>query len=223
MTNGSLFLPVDRTIDTLTDTEPTPTHLILVRHGQSLYNRDGPDAGENSGLTELGWRQAQLVADWLAQTYRADVIVASPLTRARQTAEVIGHRLGLPVVVQPGLEEASESYLDELFAPAGHPLAAWEAPCVPTAEEAPIYTAFRARVGAALAQILERYAGKTVIVVAHGGTIGTIIRGLFGGHQIIVHTENTGITHLTWQEGRWRLIFHNSQAHLAAAGAPSGA
>jgi len=203
----------------LTTTEPTATHLILVRHGQSLYNRDGPNAGENSGLTELGWRQAQLVADWLAQTYRADVIVASPLTRARQTAEVIGHRLGLPVVVQPGLEEATQSYLDELFAPDADPLANWEMAWQPTPQRAPIYTAYRARVRAGLAQVLETYAGKTVIVVAHGGTIGTIIRSLFGGHHVIVHTENTGITHLTWQEGRWRLIFHNSQAHLAPPGA----
>jgi probable phosphoglycerate mutase len=202
----------------LTTTEPVATHLILVRHGQSLYNRDGPNAGENSGLTELGWRQAQLVADWLAQTYRADALVTSSLTRARQTAEVIGHRLGLAVVVQPGLEETVQSYLDELFVPGADPLATWKTPWQPTPQRAPIYTAFRARVRAALAQILETYAGKTVIVVAHGGTIGTIVRSLFGGHQVIVHTENTGITHLTWQEGCWRLIFHNSQAHLASPG-----
>ncbi|MBC8450227.1 MAG: histidine phosphatase family protein, partial [Chloroflexi bacterium] len=39
-----------------------------------------------------------------------DVLYASPMLRARQTAEVIGARLGLPVIVQPGFEEADQPY-----------------------------------------------------------------------------------------------------------------
>ncbi|MCX7707725.1 MAG: histidine phosphatase family protein, partial [Anaerolineae bacterium] len=52
-----------------------PTHLVFVRHAQSLYNRDGEKAGLNSGLTELGWRQAQAVAEWLARAYRPDAVL----------------------------------------------------------------------------------------------------------------------------------------------------
>jgi len=201
--------------------ESVTTHLILIRHGQSLFNRDGTDMGENSGLTELGWRQSQLVADWLARTYRADVLISSPLTRAQQTAEVIGQRLGLPVQVVPGLEEADQPYWGEFpVAPENAPLAFWDQVQSPTAVNRPLYHAFRARVRDALAQILAHHAGKTLIVVSHGGTIGTILRSLVGGHHASFFTENSGVTHLAWQGGQWRLIFHNNQMHLIALNQP---
>ena len=96
----------------MTTPESRATHLIFVRHGQSLYNRDGDSAGANSGLTELGWRQAHLVADWLARHYPADALVSSTLVRSRQTAEVISQRIRLPVRLLPGIEEAEKPYWD---------------------------------------------------------------------------------------------------------------
>ncbi len=200
----------------MTSSQSLATHVILVRHGQSLYNRDGGSMGDDSGLTELGWRQAHLVADQLAHTYRADALIASRLTRARQTAEVIGQRLGLPVELQPGIEEAETPYWEELPTTLDDPLACWDTPWNPTREAAPVYYAFRKRLREALARILAQYAGKTVIIVSHGGAIGTIMRSLFGGHYVAVFTENAAVTHLAWQEGRWRLIAHNDRAHLAS-------
>jgi len=205
-------------------TAPITTHLILVRHGQSLFNRDGANMGDNSGLTELGWRQSQLVADWLAHTYQVDALLSSPLTRAQQTAEVIGQRLGLPVRLVPGLEEADQPYWGEFpVAPENAPLTFWDHSQALTEEHTPLYSAFRARVRGALAQILADHAGKTLIVVSHGGTIGTILRSLFGWRHMSVFTENSGVTHLAWQGGQWRLIIHNSQAHLAALNPPGTA
>lgn len=203
----------------MTPSEPPATHLIFVRHGQSLANRDGADAGQDTGLTELGWRQAQLVADWLAMAYRPDALVCSHLTRAQQTAEVIGQRLGLSPQIIPDLGETDESYWGEFpVAPEQAPLALWDTPWQPTPANAPIYSAFRERLRAAMAVLMARYTGQTVLAVSHGGAIGTIVRSLFGGHQLPIFTENTGITHLTWQEGHWRLLVHNSQAHLAPLG-----
>ncbi|MGQ9767927.1 MAG: histidine phosphatase family protein [Anaerolineae bacterium] len=191
------------------------THLILVRHAQSLYNRDGEKAGLNSGLTELGWRQAQAVAEWLARTYKPDAIVSSSLVRARQTAEIIAQRLGLPPIVHEGIEEAEFSYWDELPRAPGEPLITWYNSWQPDPVNAPLYTSFRARIYKSLQRLLTAYAGKTVILVSHGGTIGTLLRSLFGGHHVAVFTENTGVTHLTWDRDHWRLVYHNSTAHLA--------
>ncbi len=200
----------------MTTPESRATHLIFVRHGQSLFNRDGDSAGENSGLTELGWRQAHLVADWLARHYPADALVSSTLIRARQTAEVISHRSGLPMRLLPGIEEAEQPYWDELPFSLDDPLAAWDAPWQPTPAAAPIYMAFRARLRQALAQILADYAGQTVIIVSHGGSIGTILRSLCGGHYMAVFTENAAITQLAWHEGHWRLVESNIRSHLAS-------
>ncbi len=197
--------------------EAQPTHLLFVRHGQALANLDTRLSDQDTGLTELGWLQSQALADWLANAYRADVVVASTMRRARQTAELVSRRLKLPLMLLPGLEEAEQSYWEELpSTPPDDPLGLWDAAWQPTPERAPFYSAYRERVRRALADVLAAHGGKTVIVVAHGGTIGTILRSLIGGHQVLMHTENTGVTHVAWQEGRWRLMLHNGQAHLTA-------
>lgn len=190
------------------------THLILVRHGQSLYNSGATQTDPDSGLTELGWRQARAAAEWLARRYRPDAVVSSTLVRAQQTGEVIAERLGMELKLQPGLEEATQIYWTELPFGQADPLAAWDVAWRPDPQTAPNYSAFRARIRESLARLLSDYAGKTVIAVAHGGTIGTIIRSFFGGHYLSIFTENTGVTHLTWEDGIWRLVYHNSAVHL---------
>jgi probable phosphoglycerate mutase len=189
--------------------------LVLVRHGESLYNRNGAEAGDDSSLTELGLRQAELVAGWLARNVKADALISSSLARARETAGAIAAATGLRALVEPGLEEAAQGYLHEFAPPDRDPLHVWDECWQPGPAAAPVYTAFRERLRAALGGILLTYAGCTVIVVCHGGVIGTIVRSVFGGHQVIVETENTGITHLCWRQGRWLLVAHNKTEHLA--------
>lgn len=77
--------------------------IVLVRHGQPEWVRDGLAVGDPP-LTDLGWRQAELVADRLAGE-EFDEILVSPLARARQTAEPLLQRLGRPEVIAPWLEE----------------------------------------------------------------------------------------------------------------------
>lgn len=195
-------------------TQPAPTHLILVRHGQSLHNSDATLADPNSGLTELGWRQAHAVAEWLARRYQPDAVLSSTLIRAQQTAEVIAARLRLPLKLHEGMEEAEHPYWSEMPFSQDSPLAAWDETWQPDPLVTPHYTAFRERIHKSLARLLSEYTGKTVIVVAHGGTIGTILRSLFGGHHVSIFTENSGVTHLAWEGRNWRLVYHNSTAHL---------
>lgn len=62
--------------------------LLLVRHGETLANRRGHLLGRaDPPLTSTGWRQAHELAEALP---RPDVIVSSPLVRARQTASLLG-------------------------------------------------------------------------------------------------------------------------------------
>ncbi len=205
-------------------TAPTPPstspsiHLVLVRHGESLHNRDGEKVNVDSGLTELGWRQAHAVAAWLAPRYRPDQLFSSTLVRARQTADVIGTRLNLPVVMNEGLEEAEFQYWEELPYRWQRPLDPWRDQWQPDSDASPLYASFRARVRDALAQIIRdlppERTSATLVLVTHGGVIGTLMRGLFGGHHVAVHTANTGITQFSWELNHWRLVFHNQTSHL---------
>ena len=75
------------------------THMLLVRHGQSEWNATGRwQGGADPDLTELGRRQAFHAA---ARIGTVDVIVASPLIRALETAQIISAQIGIgPVVVE---------------------------------------------------------------------------------------------------------------------------
>ena len=192
----------------MNDEQPT-TQLLLIRHGQSFWNRDGQEAGSDSELTPLGWAQARRVADRLAGNEPVDVLYASPMRRALQTAEVIGERLGLPVHVQPGFEEADQPYWDELPRyPQPHALQP-EPGWVLSAEDTPHYHALIQRLWQALQPILAAHAGKTMAIVGHGGAWATLIRSLTGGHNVLISTDNGAVHKLAWRFDRWLLAYLN--------------
>jgi broad specificity phosphatase PhoE len=93
--------------------------LVLVRHGESALLAAGRFQGRmNSPLTELGLRQAQLVADRLAERDERTPLPIpqgapvgiwhSPLERAAATAEAIGDRLAIQMTPAPGLTEIAQ-------------------------------------------------------------------------------------------------------------------
>lgn len=191
----------------------TATCLFLIRHAESLSNRHGPAIGPDSGLTALGWEQARQLADWLATNEPLDVIVCSTMLRARQTAEIVSQRLDIPIFVQSGLEGAEVSYWEELPTfPETKGLS--DTPWVPTAETAPKYTAFRARVVPALRAVLDQHWQKRIGVISHGGTMSTLLRALIGGHHVSIYQDNTAIHKLVWERDRWTLVYANRAEHL---------
>ncbi len=80
--------------------------LFLVRHGQTDFNATRRFQGQiDVPLNETGLQQAGSIAAYLAATESIDRIVASDLTRARQTAEAIGEASGVAVEFDPRLRE----------------------------------------------------------------------------------------------------------------------
>jgi broad specificity phosphatase PhoE len=79
------------------------TRLLLVRHGQSVWNADGRWQGQaDPPLSELGEQQAAAAAtrlDGIAAVYSSDLV------RAHRTAEILAARLGTTPVVDPRLRE----------------------------------------------------------------------------------------------------------------------
>lgn len=80
--------------------------IVLIRHGEPEWVRDGLNVVDPP-LTERGHLQAQRVAEAIAGEH-FDVVVASPLRRARQTAAPLLERLGRAEEVEPFLEEIRE-------------------------------------------------------------------------------------------------------------------
>jgi broad specificity phosphatase PhoE len=84
--------------------------MILLRHGQSefnlLFTQTKRDPGiKDPKLTPLGHQQAEQAAEALAGQVEIRRIIASPYTRALQTAAPLARRLGLTVTVNPVVRE----------------------------------------------------------------------------------------------------------------------
>lgn len=84
--------------------------IILMRHGETFWNREGRIQGHTeSDLTPLGERQARAMAGLVADLVRRDGgdfrLVASPIGRAQRTAAMVAEATGLPVELDARLME----------------------------------------------------------------------------------------------------------------------
>lgn len=210
------------------------THLYLIRHGEAISNVEPILGGMrgDTGLTPLGVQQAEALRDRLAGTGEIvpDIVIASTLPRARQTAEIIAPAFGLPIVGDDDVQEqhvgeADGMRLDEFAARYGTPDSERD-PYRPLAPGGESWAQFLLRVGTALYRIATEHEGKTVVIVCHGGIIDGSLISFFGMNaQASFHTHNTSITH--WEQRihpgtqrlRWRLVSYNDVAHLRDIGA----
>jgi probable phosphoglycerate mutase len=221
------------------------THLYLIRHGEAMSNITPIIGGQrgDTGLSPLGMRQAEALRDRLAMgEIAADVLIASTLTRARQTAEIIAPALNLPIVWDEEVQElrpgaADGLTLTEMAERYGVPDFERD-PYRPFAPGGESWAQFLLRVGTALNRIAREHAGKQVVVVCHGGIIDGSMLCFFGlstqqvNYRVEFFTHNTAITH--WERvtytgpdpamhpgtpTRWRLVGYNDIAHLRKIGA----
>ena len=212
--------------------ETLPTHLYLIRHGQAVVNVTPILGGMkgDTGLTDTGREQAGRLRDRLIATreIKADVLLASTLPRAMETAQIIAPALGLPIIPDDDLHElrvgpeADGLSLDEYRKRFGWVDLTRE-PLRPVDPGGESWAMFQLRVAITLNRIVTEYAGKTVVIVAHGGIIDSSFIYFFGMNAHAVpaarfHTSNTSITH--WERrmnhGRlqWRLAKYNDDLHL---------
>jgi len=154
--------------------------LILVRHGETEWNRQHRYQGQAGlPLNEVGLQQAGLLAARL-ESEDVDVIYASDLDRAVQTAQVIAGRHGLPVRVDQRLREMSFGDWEGLsYAEirAGWPdgLNAWvndSLSAAPPGGETLAEVA--ARMQSFLDDVIVR-GGRAILVVSHGGPLRVLL------------------------------------------------
>lgn len=80
-------------------------HLILVRHGESVWHTDNRYAGSSDiGLTPRGYKDAEILAQW-AKSAQLDALWTSSLSRARETAAAVTRATGLSPYVDARLRE----------------------------------------------------------------------------------------------------------------------
>ena len=86
--------------------------LYISRHGQTPWNVEDLICGRTDvPLTEVGQQQAKLLAE-SAMDKGIDVILCSPLLRARQTAQAVSDAIGVPIQIDERLVEFDFGTLD---------------------------------------------------------------------------------------------------------------
>lgn len=175
--------PTGQHFDRFRHSEPNAeTELILVRHGQTAANINGLLVGRQDVLlTELGHRQAERAAEHV-ERMQPEALVTSPLQRTRQTAAPIAARTSLLPKIEDDIAEFSfgdlegwsehevlnvHPHLRPLIRGEAHPDESW-----PNGESG---TTFLSRVFAGLGRIVAEHPDSRVVVVTHGGVIGSFV------------------------------------------------
>jgi broad specificity phosphatase PhoE len=161
------------------------SRLLLLRHGQSEWNAQGRWQGwADPPLSPLGRRQA-VEAGRRLHYEGFTAVAASDLERARRTAELAASTLGLPgdVLIEAALREFDVGFwsgLTRAQIETGWPVefSDWRAGRRDRAPGGEVRSAFSARLVAGVKRVASTFAGQTVLVISHGGAIGTLERFL---------------------------------------------
>jgi broad specificity phosphatase PhoE len=207
--------------------------LILVRHGESNFNRDRRWQGQSQDalLSDLGWRQADCAAQALADSGAA-ALFSSDLTRAMQTAVSIAAASGLPIFPDKRLREIDSGRWTNRLS---DEVALEEADRVNAWNNAPASTSLPDGEGLAQAQrrILEfvtgrvpTYDGQSVIIAIHGAILQTLMAAAsdipLDRLWLKTPAANGAIVRISWSpgpgSGKLALLGPPSVAHLAPLG-----
>ena len=159
-----------------------PTRMLLLRHGQTELSVERRYSGRgNPALTDLGRRQAELAAQYLAGRGGIDAVISSPLQRAYDTAAAAAKALGLDVTVDEDLIETDFGAWEGLtFAEAAardpelH--RRWLRDTSVEPPEGESFDAVAQRVRRARNRIIAEHGAATVLVVTHVTPIKTMLR-----------------------------------------------
>ena len=204
--------------------------LIIIRHGQSEADILNVNEGRaDFALTDLGQRQAKLMAKWVDSYIELDKIFCSTLKRARQTGEKLSTATGVPIEFSEELMEWNNGLIAGLSreeANAKYPPPEKIYPHTSNYEQESNIE-FRARAETVFSRIInENPIDYKIAIVAHSGLINKLFHSFLMlpvSNEIGLKTGDTGIHH--WQINNseenknrgWasrQVIFSNSLIHL---------
>jgi broad specificity phosphatase PhoE/ribonuclease HI len=195
-----------------------PTTLVLVRHGVTEHTSrkvfSGGLASSNPPLTDEGRAQVRATGEWLAPLAETvDAVVASPVRRTRESADILAELLDREVEEEPGLAEMEFGSWDGLtFAEVHerHPdeLATWLGDLDQAAGGGESFREVERRVLAGRDRVLADHPGRTLVVVSHVTPIKTLVAEALGAPLEAVHRMElapasvTVISYFTGPDGR---------------------
>ena len=209
----------------MSPTEKNLYQFTLLRHGESIGNAQSRWQGQSDyPLTERGRAQARMLAErWKSEGIKFDIVITSPLVRAKETAEIVASELNSKLEIDPiwmerhigemeglTIEEVQQRpqppYATPYYSIGGDGEGDWE---------------LFLRAGKALHELLKRPAGS-YLIVSHGGMLNQLMHAIVGialhadPGGVRFHFENASFSQVTYfpQKHRWAIDAVNDRAHL---------
>ena len=182
-------------------------NIYLLRHGETDWNIEKRFQGRRdipmnaNGVQQIE-RSAQVLASLIPDV---DVILSSPLVRAKKTAEIAADRLGYakediviePMFIERGFGEAEGVASEDL----------WNEEVIARYAGVESLDDLCERAKSALEKVTEQYAGKTVLVAAHGAILRAVLAAVLGRknvYEVAKMKLESGCVHLLkYEDGAW--------------------
>ncbi len=216
----------------------TTTHCVLVRHGETDWNRERRLQGHRDiALNERGLWQAEAAARRLSERLGLElkdvrpavgvpVLMTSDLLRCRQTAAAIAAALGLPLNLEPRLREHDYGIFEgctpaDIERDFPDRAARWWArdPDLELGHGESLRQ-FAGRVEGALEELALAHLGRTLIVVTHGGVLDVayrMARGLPLSAPRQGELANASLNTMRWHGGRFEILEWGDVSHWRRA------
>jgi broad specificity phosphatase PhoE len=200
-------------------------NFVFLRHGESIGNAESRWQGQSDyALTEKGRLQAQALARrWKSEGVRFDLIIASPLVRARETAQIIASAVEARLELDTILMERHIGEMEGLTAEEvrRRPQPPFVTPYDSIGGEGEGDWALFLRAGQALQALLRRPPGS-YLIVSHGGLLNQLMNAIVGiaphvdPSGVRFRFENTAFARVTYYpyQHRWTIDALNDRAHL---------
>jgi broad specificity phosphatase PhoE len=198
---------------------------VFLRHGESLGNAQSRWQGQSDyPLTEKGRAQAWALAErWKAENAKFDLVLASPLGRAKETAEIIASLLQVKVEFDPIWLERAIGEMEGLTSEEVRqkPRPPYTTPYEPIGGDGEGDWALFLRAGQAIYNLLRRPAGS-YLIVSHGGMLNQVMHAIVGvpphvdPSGVRFRFENTAFSRVIYfpHQHRWAVDAVNDRAHL---------
>ena len=202
------------------------TRFILVRHGQTTWNREERFRGQSDvPLNDTGLSQAFATARRIAAEWHPSAVYSSPLLRARQTAQAVAEPPGLSVQPHPGLNDINFGLLQGLTVPEATErwpdvVHTWfNTPHLAQPPGGERLAAVSRRAMAAVNELAARHAGDTIVVVGHLVLNRVILLGIMGlglDRFWRIGQDTCAINVFDATDGDFTLLTLNDTCHLKA-------
>lgn len=188
------------------------TNVYFLRHGETDWNLEGRTQGRTDiPLNHNGELQAKESGAALKDK-KIDVIITSPLKRAKKTAEIVQEQLNVDLIEREAFIELS--FGDAEGMTLAEKLERFPDRIYPNSEDG---ASIERRFLTGLAEIHDKYHNQNVVVVSHGAFINAILYHYSNGETGTgkIKLTNGGITSLKISDDKVEILECNQVNHLS--------